>query len=95
MKVFKRRRGFQEVEQTVTDRGWGWDSSKHDAGESDYIRIDFKVGETEGIALWSSFNGKFIGQLKDKTALNPSFSSDNTKHENTEWFKALLETFYA
>lgn len=89
--MFTRVRNILEVEAAVRERGWKWDSTKHDHEGADHIRIDFRVGETEGMALYASFNGKFLGELKDKTP----FSSDNTKHENEDWFQALLETFYA
>lgn len=92
MKKYNRVRNLLEVERAVRERGWKWDSTKHDTGESDYIRIDFKVGDVEGVVLFSSFNGKFLGELApNKTA----FSSDNTNYDGTEWFQALLETFYA
>lgn len=91
MKTFSRVRNLSEVEAAVRQRGWKWDSYRHDVEGMDHIRIDFRVGETEGMVLYASFNGKFLGQLSDKTP----FSSDNTKHDNEPWFQALLETFYA
>lgn len=91
MKKFTRVRNLLEVEAAVRERGWTWDSSKHDTEGLDHIRIDFKVGQTEGMALFSSFNGKFLGELTDKTP----FSSDSMTYDEEPWFKALLETFYA
>lgn len=90
MKTYNKVRSLKEVETAVRERGWKWDSSKHDNEGLDHIRIDFIVGKTIGMCLFASFNGKFLGQLADGT----SFSSDNTTHDGTDWFKALLETFY-
>lgn len=92
MKKFKRVRNLLEVEKAVREKGWTWDSTKHDTGESDYIRIDFSVGETKGMVLFSSFNGKFLGELMPSRT---AFSSDNTNYDDADWFQALLETFYA
>jgi hypothetical protein len=91
MKKFSRVRNLLEVEAAVRQRGWRWDSSKHDSEGLDHVRIDFNFAGTEGMVLFSSFNGKFLGELSDKTA----FSSDNTNHDNEPWFQALLDTFYA
>lgn len=92
MRKFTKVRKLEEIMDTCVKRGWQWDSRLHDAGSSDFIKITFKITNmrVEGHVLFSSFNGKFFGQLKDGT----KFDSQKSDHDNVPWFEELLKTFY-
>ena len=42
------------------------------------------------VVLWSSWNGKFLGETPDGI----TFNSDSAKHDKEPWMQALLNFFY-
>lgn len=91
MKVFKRVRSPDQIQQTCVERGWKWDSRKHDEEGFDHIRIDFALEAVSGHLLFNAFNGRFFGELKTGVR----FDSNVATHEACDWFQELLKVFYA
>ncbi len=89
MKWFKGFKNLEDLKSACNKRGWELNHAKYDEG-SDHVSFRFEVGDTKGICLVSLFNGRFFGTIDHDVM----FDSNNTDHEDREWFQVLLETVY-
>lgn len=89
MQKFERHINHSEVEPACKAAGLKFDDSGYKKG-SDYVSVTGNFAGTHAEVLYSSWNGKFIGETADGIR----FSSDSDEHDGKPWFDSMLRFFY-
>jgi hypothetical protein len=91
MRTFARYKTVDEIKEAAASRGLTVDTSLHDDGRSDFIRIDGPFGGQPTLLLYSGFNGRFLGTRRD----GQKFNSDSPDFDDEPWFGEILDLVYA
>ena len=84
--VFERHRTLKELRAAVAAEGWKLNEELFNQG-SDGVSFRFTVGRAQGLCVFNTANGTFVGQIDGDEAV---FTSQSGEHDNCKWFQKLL-----
>jgi len=88
MQRFKRKRTLNEIKAECQRRGWRL--KRLDAGTSDQVHIEFKIGRSTGNAVVCTVSGRIYGEFP----VGRAFSDDAAIFGNRKWFQELMACCY-
>ena len=89
MEQFAGCKNHEEIKAACYEAGFVIDTEKYDHG-SDWVTISGVFDGEVHRFIYSSFNGRFIGQLEDGT----TYSERSSDLDGTGWYDAILDFLY-